>query len=1129
MIRGLSEVPSAMCFARSSISQAARKIEAARRSRHLVVQEALETVAQTEALATDTMQKRISREKASIEALVTRCDDLAAFIARLHESARSKSRGYERACVDLSVKGSAPPLPADISLDTCLGRLQSLSDEAKSLHDRIVGMRGVNALAASLSGEASALYRQLIDIAGKVAPLVSQARRCASDACAAAEKRATLAKEHALAGARDEVAEIEILADDCEKRQIDDALSVLASSLKASLSPEDSSFLWELESLLLREEDGGPVGTSEFIPLGLYSVKVYEGIDRAIWNAIEPLVSEALANCYSDGAIVAPAIVDRRVTASVLLCGEGRWASEQMVNTLVAEFEVSGAPLQEFVLLEPSGNRDTFKDVLKAAKDIPEVFGEGVVNGWTAIEGALSNLSDLVDERNLDTLVDHADIYEYNATAKGRKLPLVTACLMISGAIPEEAIRHIDSIVRNGPTAGVGLIVGVDLVQTPDEVADELLRNCAGASILLADGKNDGSCTMGEVRVVVEGDGPKRLAKTCLRARTQIDEAAVAAVPLSAALSNSEWHTAESTRGLSMPFGLTDDGSVAKLEFGDMVSGGISHFALVAGSTGSGKSSLLHAVIMSSLLRYGPDELQVYLLDFKSGVEFDVYSRYRIPQLRVLALDALQAFGHSILVELHDVMMGRYEEFKTAGVRGISGYRASTGKKMPRILVVMDEFQALFNEEHDKATARECATLMADFVSLARVCGIHFILSTQTLSRISTGSFSIAQSTLDEMHVRIGLMCSESECERLFGPIFGRTASKSMGHTKGSGVMTENDLKVEPAPFRASYATEQERAEYLRLIEQRYAPCVSSWETLVFRSSSVPLLSDCPELASADKSADGTVPIYLGQPVMIGPSVKLVVSRRRRSSLLVVGAGHQMIDNIVGSYLTSACRSSSSAMVSLVDGSVLVGERQGEATARACTKNSGSIWVATTDFDVLDTIDKAYEELQGRISARRNLRGVQAGVMHIIFNEMQWIDPLIAVLDNRDKDLEGYSDFDVADDDCGAFLDSIIDDVSGLAGAEVSRLVKLERLLDSGYSYGINVVVTSSDFMSVKERLYDFFSKFQNRIVFGLDGEDADRLIHGTQGQIENIRDNMAIFADGIHRPVVFKPFDARV
>ena len=109
------------------------------------------------------------------------------------------------------------------------------------------------------------------------------------------------------------------------------------------------------------------------------------------------------------------------------------------------------------------------------------------------------------------------------------------------------------------------------------------------------------------------------------------------------------------------------------------------------------------------------------------------------------------------------------------------------------------------------------------------------------------------------------------------------------------------------------------------------------------------------------------------------------------------------------------------------------------------------------------------------------------------------------------------------------FLDSIIDDVSGHTGAEVSRLIKLERLLDSGYSYGINVVVTSSDFMSVKERLYDFFSKFQNRIVFGVDGEDADRLIRGTQGQIENIRDNMAIFADGIHRPVVFKPFDARV
>ena len=186
--------------------------------------------------------------------------------------------------------------------------------------------------------------------------------------------------------------------------------------------------------------------------------------------------------------------------------------------------------------------------------------------------------------------------------------------------------------------------------------------------------------------------------------------------------------------------GKSPDGSLVSLEFGPEVSNGISHFGLMIGATGSGKSSLLHSLIISSLLKYGPDELQLYLLDFKSGVEFELYSKYRIPQLKLLALDAMQAFGLSVLRELMQQMDERNRLFKGAGVGNIEEYRTTTGYAMPRILVLMDEFQALFNEDHDRRAARESSVLLADFISLARNCGIHFLLSTQTLSRIRTGN-----------------------------------------------------------------------------------------------------------------------------------------------------------------------------------------------------------------------------------------------------------------------------------------------------------------------------------------------------------------------------------------------------
>ena len=49
---------------------------------------------------------------------------------------------------------------------------------------------------------------------------------------------------------------------------------------------------------------------------------------------------------------------------------------------------------------------------------------------------------------------------------------------------------------------------------------------------------------------------------------------------------------------------------------------GTAHHALVAGKTGSGKSTLMHTIITNLALTYSPDEVQLYLVDFKKGVEF---------------------------------------------------------------------------------------------------------------------------------------------------------------------------------------------------------------------------------------------------------------------------------------------------------------------------------------------------------------------------------------------------------------------------------------------------------------------------------------------------------------------------
>ena len=59
--------------------------------------------------------------------------------------------------------------------------------------------------------------------------------------------------------------------------------------------------------------------------------------------------------------------------------------------------------------------------------------------------------------------------------------------------------------------------------------------------------------------------------------------------------------------------------------------------ALVAGKTGSGKSTLLHALITQLALNYSPDEVELYLVDFKKGVEFKTYATHGLPHARAIA------------------------------------------------------------------------------------------------------------------------------------------------------------------------------------------------------------------------------------------------------------------------------------------------------------------------------------------------------------------------------------------------------------------------------------------------------------------------------------------------------------
>ena len=148
---------------------------------------------------------------------------------------------------------------------------------------------------------------------------------------------------------------------------------------------------------------------------------------------------------------------------------------------------------------------------------------------------------------------------------------------------------------------------------------------------------------------------------------------------------------------------------------------------LVAGTTGSGKSVCINAILMSILYHAKPEEVQLLLIDPKK-VEFKVYRD--IPHLccRIIS-DPKKAAG--ALNSAVNEMEKRFELIEEVGVRNIAGYNEATKNDpdkpyMPRLVIVIDEFADLMMTAKD-----EVETAVVRIAQKARAAGIHLIIGTQ--------------------------------------------------------------------------------------------------------------------------------------------------------------------------------------------------------------------------------------------------------------------------------------------------------------------------------------------------------------------------------------------------------------
>lgn len=227
---------------------------------------------------------------------------------------------------------------------------------------------------------------------------------------------------------------------------------------------------------------------------------------------------------------------------------------------------------------------------------------------------------------------------------------------------------------------------------------------------------------------------------------------------------------------------------------------------LIAGAAGTGKSTLLNNIITSIAEKYSPDDIRLYLMDYKDGIEFNKYKKH--PNVELLLLDNSRPdVGLETLLEFQKKIGKRNIEFTNledslegGAVPDIETFnKMAPDKKMPHLLMIIDEAQRLFMG-NDYSYNKKVNDLITDVARRGRSVGIHLLFSSQTYM-----NSKFEDEAKNQMRLRISYqLATGSDCRAILGrdndaPL--RLKQYQLVYNNNYGNDTEDNIIVDAEDF----------------------------------------------------------------------------------------------------------------------------------------------------------------------------------------------------------------------------------------------------------------------------------------------------------------------------------------
>ena len=555
--------------------------------------------------------------------------------------------------------------------------------------------------------------------------------------------------------------------------------------------------------------------------------------------------------------------------------------------------------------------------------------------------------------------------------------------------------------------------------------------------------------------------------------------------------------------------------------------------AIVAGGTGSGKTSFLHSVIMSGAYNYSPDELEFYLIDFKDGVEFSPYARsvqdggINIPHVSYIS-------GRNKLVDALDILNKikaekeyRHACFAKAGANKFNAYHALPDvinhklPSFPRLVIIIDEYQNFLHSSNagDAMLVNSCAETLLKLLKDIRSAGISLILSSQNID--------IERAALNLIDNRFVFSSAASVLQTAFPDFVGDDMKTELEKEIGLCYMT-NKGGSNKRLFKAAYSGNTGQGQQIEMAKS----IINKWgerkKVLVISGDTSPLYlysSNAPfvKFEKMEQDEDYNIPVFVGQSALSNDLSSFNFTDADFCSYIILGEikKTRKVEASIGlSFLYTLKQFDydldKTCLIYLDLNGTKEAIRNPSPFETYKDELADVMTYAVEPDEVKSAINDLYEEYLARKERSKKRSRVIETPKLLIASSFSFIN------EYQEDDEEANSGLDGSEEDALAGLDDDWGESSSTSSDGLTLEEKIKTLYADGFAYSIFVVIQERRASILNKD--DEFAKMH--MVICLDAEELDKCLLSEGGDsitIDDLPESYAVIYPAVSK---IRPFD---